>query len=202
MKRKVILSALALLLVVSGASLAKGQFAKIEVFFDKVGLYINGTPSSQTIDAMIYQGTLYVPLRAVGETMGGRVVWDSAERNVGIDFVTSLGDYVVQASNDALYQYIAIEKNHIMNNLIEQLKTRNFEQMKTELERLQKLEDLASDIEDEEMKVLFNKLVFAGEVIRSGLMSNKGKDIKLANDLFLQAEKDLNVYLNNILKRQ
>ena len=195
MKRKVILSALALLLLISGVSLANGKFAKIEVFFDKVGLYINGMPSSQRIDAMIYQGTLYVPLRAVGETMGGKVNWDSQDRNVGIDFVALLGDNVVNAADSALYQYVVIEKNQIMVNITQQLKTRNFEQMKAELERLQKLEELARDIEDEDMEVLFNKLVFAGEVIRSGLINNKGKDIRLANDLFLKAEKQLNEYL-------
>lgn len=48
----------------------------------------NGTK----IDPAIYNGSIYLPLRAIGEIMGKRVSWDGATQTVCLDSTTSGGD--------------------------------------------------------------------------------------------------------------
>lgn len=48
----------------------------------------NGTK----IDPAIYNGSIYLPLRAIGEIMGKRVSWDGATQTVRLDSATSGGD--------------------------------------------------------------------------------------------------------------
>ena len=48
----------------------------------------NGTK----IDPAIYNGSIYLPLRAIGEIMGKRVSWDGATQTVRLDSTTSGGD--------------------------------------------------------------------------------------------------------------
>ena len=48
----------------------------------------NGTK----VDPAIYNGSIYLPLRAIGEIMGKSVSWDSATQTVRLDSATSGGD--------------------------------------------------------------------------------------------------------------
>ena len=48
----------------------------------------NGTK----IDPAIYNGSIYLPLRAIGEIMGKRVSWDGATQTVRLDSTASCGD--------------------------------------------------------------------------------------------------------------
>lgn len=48
----------------------------------------NGTK----VDPAIYNGSIYLPLRAIGEIMGKSVSWDSATQTVRLDSATSSGD--------------------------------------------------------------------------------------------------------------
>ena len=56
----------------------------------------NGTK----IDPAIYNGSIYLPLRAIGEIMGKRVSWDSATQTVRLDSTTSGGDVTDFDTND------------------------------------------------------------------------------------------------------
>ena len=49
---------------------------------------VNGTK----VDPAIYNGSIYLPLRAIGEIMGKRVSWDGATQTVRLDSTTSGGD--------------------------------------------------------------------------------------------------------------
>lgn len=52
------------------------------------------------IDPAIYNGSIYLPLRAIGEIMGKRVSWDGATQTVRLDSATSGGDVTDFDTND------------------------------------------------------------------------------------------------------
>lgn len=56
----------------------------------------NGTK----VDPAIYNGSIYLPLRAIGEIMGKSVSWDSATQTVRLDSATSGGDVTDFDTND------------------------------------------------------------------------------------------------------
>ncbi len=56
----------------------------------------NGTK----VDPAIYNGSIYLPLRAIGEIMGKTVSWDGATQTVRLDSATSGGDVTDFDTND------------------------------------------------------------------------------------------------------
>ena len=56
----------------------------------------NGTK----VDPAIYNGSIYLPLRAIGEIMGKSVSWDGATQTVRLDSATSGGDVTDFDTND------------------------------------------------------------------------------------------------------
>lgn len=56
----------------------------------------NGTK----VDPAIYNGSIYLPLRAIGEIMGKSVSWDGATQTVRLDSTTSGGDVTDFDTND------------------------------------------------------------------------------------------------------
>lgn len=88
--KKLITAGIGIVLLVSlmiPAYAAAGKM--IEVFTD-VSIYINGIKLNPTdangnpVETFIYNGTTYVPLRAVSEGLGENVQWDGATRSVYI----------------------------------------------------------------------------------------------------------------------
>ena len=195
MKRKLWVSGIALVLLFTGVAVAKGQYKKIDAFFDSFGIQINGQSSSKQASGFIYEGTIYLPIRTMAETLGGEITWDSADRSVAIDFLAPMDDDVLTAANVMIYQYVAIEKNQIMKNLVSNIKNKSFAGIKADLQRLQQLEDFSENINDTELQQLISRMVFSGEVMRSSLEKNAGKDYALAAELFAEAEQELTMLL-------
>lgn len=195
MKRKIWISAAVLALLLSGSVLAQGQYKTIEVFFETFSLKINGQASSKPVEGLVYNGTIYLPVRSVGETMNAQVTWSNDDRSINIDFVRSDGDPVIQAADNSAYQYIAVEKNQIMERLIDSIRKSDDQGMKSQLSSLQQLEEMAGNMGDSRLKELFNRMVFSGEVIRSGLAKKNAKDYKLAARLFADAESAVTSHL-------
>jgi hypothetical protein len=86
MKRKLLVIALPLVLVflfVSQTQAASVVMKKIEVAVNSLTIKVNG--SKINTDNFVYNGTTYVPLRAVSESLGKEVVWDNETRTVHID---------------------------------------------------------------------------------------------------------------------
>lgn len=54
----------------------------IDVVFDSVKIFING--QKQEVDNLIYNDTIFVPLRKISETNNKNVVWDGANKTVNI----------------------------------------------------------------------------------------------------------------------
>ena len=60
----------------------------ISVVFDDYHIYIDGADKSDIPDgksAFIYDGTTYVPLRYIGESMGKQVTWDGNTKSIYIN---------------------------------------------------------------------------------------------------------------------
>lgn len=83
-----VLAALTLLLVISSTALAVSKNTSIAVTFNGIKLMIDGklfTPKDaqgNIVEPFSYNGTTYVPIRAVGEAFGKEVSWDSATGTV------------------------------------------------------------------------------------------------------------------------
>ena len=64
---------------------------KIEVLYNDIKLVVDGKPvafgkdaAGKQIEPFIYNGTTYLPVRAVGEALGKRVDWDGESKTVYI----------------------------------------------------------------------------------------------------------------------
>jgi hypothetical protein len=201
MKRKMILITILSTLLLTGVSVAKGHYQTIQVFIDQIQLRINGQLSSSPVDAMIYKGTVYLPIRTIGERMDGEVTWDGVSRTVDLDFIMPQSNSLVATANASIYQYIATEKNQIMTQLTSNIKNNKYLGMKEQIKSLQDLEDLAVNLEDNEMMELLNKMIFSAEIIRSGLETKQlGLDYRLGTELFIQSELQLTSHIKNRLK--
>lgn len=199
MKKKVAMMFLAGMLLLCGMTYAQGKYQTISVYMDKVKLVINGQASSGDLNAMIYNGTVYLPIRVIGEQMGGEVTWNPSDRSVNLDFVVSSGDTVIAYSDHAIYQYIATEKNQIMQAFISYIDKSDYESLLKVMDRLEQLEELADSIGDTQMKQMLDKMAFSIEVIRSALISRSGNDYRLAADLFASTEEELSAHIQNKL---
>jgi len=59
------------------------NFQSIDVLFNNIKIQVNGKDVNQ--DNILYEGTTYVPLRAVAELLGKEVTWDENTRTAGIN---------------------------------------------------------------------------------------------------------------------
>lgn len=85
----------------------------IEVLFNKVNISVNG----ENVEAknIAYNGTTYVPLRAIAEMMGKEVVWDGSTNTASIndkkdDVPNTKEEKPVKSSDETLSQKNAIKK--------------------------------------------------------------------------------------------
>lgn len=80
---------------VIAASIAAGSIAYartgselIEAAYNNIKIYIDGIllspkdPDGNTVEPFIYNGTTYLPVRAIGEAVGKQVTWDGATSSV------------------------------------------------------------------------------------------------------------------------
>ena len=199
MKKRTFILVVIGVIMLAGFVTAKGSYQNIKVYYDKAKLIINGQPSSADLNAIIHNGSVYLPIRAIGENMGGEVTWNSNDRSVNLDFVVSYGDTVVSYSDHAMYQYIAIEKNQIMQALIKSINKSDDAAILIVIERFHTLEDLSDSIGDTTMTELLDKLAFTTEVMRSALDTKDGKDYRLAANLFSVTDKALTEHIKSKL---
>ncbi len=75
-------------LMLGGLAYAKSRTETIEVEYDDIRLYMDGAEvipkdaNGQTVEPFIYNGTTYLPVRAVGNAIGKEVSWDGVEKVV------------------------------------------------------------------------------------------------------------------------
>ena len=83
-----IIGVLLTVMLLSTVAFSQTTKATIEVFFNYVKLEVNG--KKVETDNILYNGTTYVPLRAVAEMLDKEVGWDQETRTASINDKTTL----------------------------------------------------------------------------------------------------------------
>jgi len=78
-----IIGVIATVILISSAAYSESVKQTIEVLFNSVNLEVNG--KKVEADNILYNGTTYVPLRAVAEMLGKEVEWNQATRTASIN---------------------------------------------------------------------------------------------------------------------
>lgn len=84
--KDVLLGAVAASLVVGGttSAFAKASKENISVSYNNIKLVVDGKTVNTSNEPFIYNGTTYLPVRAVGEALGKNVSWDGSTNTVTI----------------------------------------------------------------------------------------------------------------------
>jgi hypothetical protein len=185
MKKKLMLLTIALgVLTFGGVAWANGQYRTIEVFFERIHVALNGQESELSKDSIIYDGSVYVPLRSVGEMLDAEVSWDNENRTVHLDFLKDRKGDVYTASTRGIYQYIALEHNRLLGRMIQYFKTDDMDSMKGVIGEYEHLEEVAASLQDEKMSGNLDKMQAAIEMVRSGWADKNVRDYSLAWTIF------------------
>jgi hypothetical protein len=185
-RKSVMIPLIALSLVASsGVAWAEGRYRMVEVYFDKIQVLINGQDTAPlSKESIIYNGSVYVPLKSLSELLGANVSWDNQTRSVNLDFIVDRSEELYNSSQQGAYQYVAFEYNQTMNELLQFIKTNNTEGMRSSVERFNKLKAITEDLKDENLAVLLEKMAAATELLRSGWQSKNLDEYYLAWSIF------------------
>ena len=75
-------------MLTGGMTFAKNETEIIEALYNNINIYVDGVKiepkdaAGNAVEPFIYNGTTYLPVRAVGEAMGKTVTWDGATQSV------------------------------------------------------------------------------------------------------------------------
>lgn len=86
MKREIkgfLVGVLVTIILLGTVAFSQARSQTIEVFFNYVNLQVNG--KKVDADNILYNGTTYVPLRAIAEMLGKEVSWDQVTRTASIN---------------------------------------------------------------------------------------------------------------------
>lgn len=72
----------ALVMGAAPAAYAKVANMDIPVMFNNIKIVVDGKELKTDKEPFIYEGTTYLPVRAVGEAVGKNVTWDAASKTV------------------------------------------------------------------------------------------------------------------------
>lgn len=196
--KRVLIVAIIAFILSTGFAIADGQFKNISVYFSKINMNVNGQSMKLSRESIVYNGTIYMPLRDLSETLGAEVTWDDTNRAVNLDFLLyNKGQTVYSSAKKGLYQYIAIENNAIMSQMINQFKKEDMNGMKTVLARYDNLRLVAVDLQDDELENIFEKMMASGELMRSGYQSKELDDYYLPWTIFNTNAGNLITLLRN-----
>jgi mevalonate kinase len=203
MRNKIIASTMAAsLLLLGGAVWAEGEYKTVEVFFERVKVAINGQPSQIDKDSILYNGSVYIPLRSLGEMLGAQVSWEAATRSVHMDFLTDRTDELLQASNHSMFQYLAIRNNTVMNQLKSALTNNDTTAMKNVVQHYEEMRQIAEGLGETEMAASFNKLKAATELLRGGWESKNTDDYLLAWSIYSSNAQEIVKSLRDKIAKQ
>ena len=74
--------------LMNGVVLAKTGAETIEALYNNIKIYVDGIKiepkdaNGNNVEPFIYNGTTYLPVRAIGEAIGKTVTWDGATQSV------------------------------------------------------------------------------------------------------------------------
>ncbi|WP_438445778.1 stalk domain-containing protein [Gorillibacterium sp. sgz5001074] len=195
MRKKLLLGVAAGLLLFGTAAYAGDGYSKIEVYFKKINIALNGQAAELSKDSILYNGSVYVPLRSMGEMLDAEVSWDDENQTVHLDFLKDRSGEAYQASTQGLYQYIAMEQNRILSEMVRDFKAEDMDSMKQVVADYGSLRDMASSLGDKEMSLSFDKMRAAVELLRSGWAAKKVDDYSLAWTIYYTNATEVNTSL-------
>ncbi|SHH33388.1 copper amine oxidase N-terminal domain-containing protein [Tepidibacter thalassicus] len=82
MKRKIITLSVVITLLLSGFAFGSDYSKKITVYFKNIKVSLNGKNLNFSNEPFIYEGTTYVPLRDISESLGINVYWDEKSKSI------------------------------------------------------------------------------------------------------------------------
>lgn len=113
-KNKKIVSTLAIMLILSTVVIASSRIANIKVVYDNIKIVVDGKEvnfgldsEGKKIEPFIYNGTTYLPVRAVGEAVGKEVSWDQSSKTV----------FLGSAAVNNNFTQVNIEEKDLINTL-------------------------------------------------------------------------------------
>jgi hypothetical protein len=185
---------------ISNVGWAESRLAQIDVLFDRIQIAINGQQTEMSRDSIVYNGSIYVPLRNLSELLGAEVSWDAATETVNLDFIPDSGSkLLVNASLTGMYQYIAVQNNQIIKDMIGYFKAKDSQGVGTAVERYGVLKKIADDMQDKNMSQLFDKLRASSELIRGGMESDSLDEYYIALTMYNSYAEALNTYLKTTI---
>lgn len=195
-KKRIFIAAVCFALISTATVWAEGNLQSIQVIFDRINLTINGQQADLNKDSILYNGSVYVPLRSLSEMLGAEVSWNKDTQSVNLDFIANHNELLQSASQKGIYQYISLLNNAVMADLFQALKTTDTQSMKNVRDQYAMLSDLAKKINDDELSRTFSKLEAAVELLRGGWETKNFDDYSIAWNIYnTNAEK-----VNTILK--
>lgn len=180
------------LFTMSGSAWAEDQFRNVEVFFQKINVTINGQQTTLMKDSILYEGSVYVPLRSLSEMLGAQVGWDSENKNVALDFIHDNRNELFTASQKKMYQYVAIRNNQITRDLIPMFKSTDFDDLHSIVERYGEISKVAKDIDDNAMSQTIEKMRAAIILLQTGWEKKNTDDYMLAWTIYSKNAELLN----------
>ncbi|TBL80228.1 stalk domain-containing protein [Paenibacillus thalictri] len=200
MKKKLLIAFVGLsMLWLSNFAWAESKLSQIDVMFGRINVAINGQQADLNKDSIVYNGSIYVPLRSLSEMLGAEVSWNDKTQTVNLDFLNDKRDLLFSATQKGLYQYVALQNNQIMSDMITFFKTDDMNGIKQSVDRYERLRVLADNMNDNEMAQLFDKLKSATELIRSGWETKSMDDYYIAWNIFSSNADKLNKLLKSKL---
>ena len=103
-----------------GFVLAKSGTETIDVIYDNIKIFMDGEevqpkdPNGQKVEPFIYNGTTYLPVRAVGNAIGKEVSWDGVEKVVYLG--AKPGNVENWLNECGPYQYIRGDEYRLVDN--------------------------------------------------------------------------------------
>lgn len=204
MKVKVVSLILAGLLLTTGVAWGQGRYLDIEAYFDRIHVNINGQQVDMPRDSIVFEGSVYVPIRNLMEGLGAEVAWDNNNRTIRLDFLkdnTKQVDSMYDASQKKLYQYIVIQHQLKLKELTKAIEDEDYAKMKQIVLDYEKLRSLVRGMEDWDTMRYLEKMKTATDLIRTGLESKKVDDYYLAWTLFKVNVQSLDEHLETMLER-
>lgn len=107
-------------LLTGGISYAATRSETIDVFYDNIKIFIDGEEldprdgDGEKVEPFIYNGTTYLPVRAVGQAVGKSVDWDGVEKVVYLG--AKPGDTENWLDVCGPYQYKGCKEYRLTNN--------------------------------------------------------------------------------------
>lgn len=82
MKRKILISTVILVVLLSSVALGKGAYINIRAYYDNIKIEVDGNKIELDTEPFIYKDKVFVPVRAIAEGIGCNVEWDSNTKTV------------------------------------------------------------------------------------------------------------------------